>query len=271
MGGGQKQIASLYINKDSSNTALSNAYANINGTNKEIFSSVVPLSSIGIGSIVKFNTTLFNDLLELTDYIVLGPSRIGDSILLLQRYTCDKNMSYCQDTNSTEYYDQYIDLYLSNDDRYKGSLDESIKNYLVKTSISRFSINKNTSIVKSRDVFILCCKEVGLPAQNSGSDSDGVSYLDALKIATGKTTPYEARQAYSKKTGNLQTQWLREEFYSSTYKYNLCAYILASTSGSGDNRDLGGNTSIWGHDVRPALSFSKSTLVDKSSYTLISK
>ena len=39
IGGGQKQIASLYINKDSSNIALSNAYANINGTNKEIFSA----------------------------------------------------------------------------------------------------------------------------------------------------------------------------------------------------------------------------------------
>jgi len=39
LGGGQKQIASLYINKDSSNIALSNAYANINGTNKEIFSA----------------------------------------------------------------------------------------------------------------------------------------------------------------------------------------------------------------------------------------
>ena len=38
MGGGSKQLTSLYINKDGSNKALSNAYGNINGTNKEIFS-----------------------------------------------------------------------------------------------------------------------------------------------------------------------------------------------------------------------------------------
>ena len=38
MGGGSKQLTSLYINKDGSNKALSNAYGNINGTRKELFS-----------------------------------------------------------------------------------------------------------------------------------------------------------------------------------------------------------------------------------------
>ena len=38
-GGGQKQIASLYINKDGNNKALNNAYGNINGSKKEIFSA----------------------------------------------------------------------------------------------------------------------------------------------------------------------------------------------------------------------------------------
>ena len=40
MGGGQKQIASLYINNNGSNKGLSNAYGNINGTSKEIFTGV---------------------------------------------------------------------------------------------------------------------------------------------------------------------------------------------------------------------------------------
>ena len=40
MGGGQKQIASLYINNSGSNKILNNAYANINGTSKEIFEKI---------------------------------------------------------------------------------------------------------------------------------------------------------------------------------------------------------------------------------------
>ena len=39
IGGGSKQIASLYINKDGSNKALNNAYGNINGSKKEIFTA----------------------------------------------------------------------------------------------------------------------------------------------------------------------------------------------------------------------------------------
>ena len=38
IGGGSKQIASLYINNNGSNKALNNAYGNINGSKKEIFS-----------------------------------------------------------------------------------------------------------------------------------------------------------------------------------------------------------------------------------------
>ena len=40
IGGGSKQIASLYINKDGNNKALNNAYGNINGSKKEIFSKL---------------------------------------------------------------------------------------------------------------------------------------------------------------------------------------------------------------------------------------
>ena len=39
MGGGQKQLASLYINKDGSSKALNNIYTNINGSSKVIFSA----------------------------------------------------------------------------------------------------------------------------------------------------------------------------------------------------------------------------------------
>ena len=214
----------------------------------------------------------------MTDYIVLGPSKVGDTILLLQRYTCGIDIPYCDnrvDKKASDYFDGYIDIKLNNDvsenNSYKRNIEESIRNYLVKTNISRFSIKRNTSIVRSRDVFILCCKEVGFPAQNSGSDSDGISYLDALKIATGKTAPYEARQAYDKKTGDSRSQWLREEVYDAYYGSYECASISYSISGSGDNRDLESNGPMWACDIRPALSFNKLTPVDKSSFTLISK
>ena len=40
MGGGQKQLTSLYINNNGSSKALNNAYANINGSSKEIFAAI---------------------------------------------------------------------------------------------------------------------------------------------------------------------------------------------------------------------------------------
>ena len=40
MGGGQRQIASLYINNDGTNKQLNNAYANINGSKKEIYGRI---------------------------------------------------------------------------------------------------------------------------------------------------------------------------------------------------------------------------------------
>ena len=40
MGGGQRQIASLYINKNGTNKQLNNAYANINGSKKEIYGRI---------------------------------------------------------------------------------------------------------------------------------------------------------------------------------------------------------------------------------------
>ena len=82
MGGGSKQLTSLYINKDGSNKALNNAYGNINGTNKEIFSAIkkhwwkryevtewelkkIPKSSDMIVGAVKYNDEFGTDELRI--------------------------------------------------------------------------------------------------------------------------------------------------------------------------------------------------------------
>ena len=281
MGGGSKQLTSLYVNKDGSNKQLNNAYANINGSSKEIFKSFLLLGNVSAGSIVKFNTTL-SGTNKLTDFIVLGPSKVGDTILLLQRYSYgDGELIPFNSDGSNHYYNSEMDEYLSVNSsytyisgyksNYKSNLDESIRNKLVKTMIKTACIrscikNNNADIVnkEQRDIFLLCEKEVGFIIGASPNYDDGNSYLDVLKIATGENESYKAR-AFKTEAGNISGYWLRDEALNN--KVNAIYY---SPDGSHEECDRISIEPTDRYGIRPALSFDKSTLVDKSSFTLVS-
>ena len=101
-------------------------------------------------------------------------------------------------------------------------------------------------IKELRDIFLLSMAEVGWSLGVSFGYGMGKSYLDALKIATGKTVPYKARQ-FKTEEEYYRNYWLRENKDADRAE----AYPIVS-----------------GIYVRPALSFSKSTVIDKN-YQLI--
>ena len=269
MGGGSKQLTSLYINKDGSSKALSNAYGNINGSSKEIFNLGTPLVDISIGSIVKFNTTL-SGTNKLTDFIVLGTSYNNDTILLLQRYSYG-NTRVFDSNGSPHYYDSSIDKYLSADasasDSYRSKLDSSVRSKLVKTEIMIQCIEDSAyPVIKElRDIFLLSMVEVGWSIGASFGFGMGKLYLDALKIATGETVPYKARQ-FKTEDGNGIDYWLRDE--RSTNKDVPYSNYYNGNSENKDADKAEAYPIVSGIYVRPALSFSKSTAIDKN-YQLI--
>ena len=251
-------MAALYINNNGSNKALNNAYGNINGNSKEIFKKFAYLSSITAGSIIKFNTTLSGSN-NLTDFIVLGTSYNNDTILLLQRYLYE--LRAFNSISSSEYNASTIDNYLSAEvsttDNYRSKLDESIRNRLTKTSVKSYSFSNKKIININRDIFLPSYSELGYSSTSYSYLSDeGISYLDALKIAAGRTSmDDEARISVVKsdKTDYAPYYWMRSPGGDVGSNY-------------GDNY-----VTISNIFIRPIISLSPTTLIDNinSAYYLI--
>lgn len=211
------------------------------------------ISEITAGSIVCFNTTL-SGTDKSTDFIVLGPSKAGDSILLLQKYLYEERIF--NSTNNSEYSTSDMDKYLSADatesDSYRSKLPEAIRNCLVKTTIGSYSYSSSTTLNLARDIFLMSYIELGFTAYESYNEGD--SYLDTLKTAAGATVDNDARKATTE-SGNSRDWWLRSPSsipnIGYVYDYGYCSSNFPTQS----------------RYVRPILSVAPATRVDDSTST----
>lgn len=213
------------------------------------------ISEITPGSIVCFNTTLSGSD-KTTPFIVLGPSKQGNSILLLQKYLYIRRKF--NNTSVSEYSTSDIDKYLSADatesDSYRSKLPEDIRNCLVKTTIGSYSHSSSTTLSLARDIFLMSYTEAGFTNDSKLVD-EGNSYLDALKIAAGTTVDDYARKA-TLEGGSSGGWWLRSPGNS--------GYVKNVGSGGSDNGGLTPSSSDY---VRPLLSVAPATLVEEESST----
>lgn len=214
------------------------------------------ISEITAGSIVWFNTTLSGSD-KSTPFIVLGPSKAGDSILLLQKYVYQARKFH--NTNVSEYSTSDMDKYLSADatesDSYRSKLPDIIRNCLVKTTIGSYSYNSNTTLNLTRDIFLMSHTEIGWT--DSTLSAEGDSYFNALAIAAGTT--YSIARSAAIESGGSVDWWLRSPGSVSTV-------MSVGNNGSGCITLHASEFSSCPY-VRPILSVAPATRVDDSTST----
>lgn len=178
------------------------------------------LSELSPGTIVWCNTTLSGSDAA-TPFIVMGNSQQGNSVLIMQQYVYETHRMEPQNVVDT-YNGSDMDTYLTSTDdtgyRMK-YLSEAFRNILVSTTIEAYVISSDTAITMSRDIFLASETEV---SASGVAHAEGISYLPALKTATGETNDNNARKAYST-TGVAQYWWLRTPDSASQFRlvYNV--------------------------------------------------
>lgn len=209
------------------------------------------ISEISPGSIVWFNTTLSGSD-KSTPFIVLGPSKAGDSILLLQKYLYESKVFKSTDSEySTSDIDKYLSADATESNSYRSKLPEAIRNCLIKTTIGSYSYSSSTTLSLARDIFLMSYTEAGFT--NSTLSAEGNSYLDALKTAAKTTTDNDARKAAAE-SGSSDYWYLRSPLNAS---YVRCV---------SDYGDYGTAGLAW---IRPLLSVAPTVPIDDSSSTFI--
>lgn len=276
--GNSKSISKLYDNINAAKKANSAAYANINNSSKKIFpeeEQLVRLSELTPGRIISFDTTL-SGTNKSTDFIVLGPSKQGDTILCLQRYVYyDKRIFDSASGTGVIYKSSSIDSYLSADitqtSSYRSLLSEIARNCLVATTITVYSygfsvpgmgydIPASTDNI-SRDIFLMSYTEAGF--EDSTLSVEGNSYLNALKIAAKTTVDNDARKVTPESgyfnTINTNTWWLRSQSDDAIGVRVISCKNGTCSSDSPTNQLF----------VRPILSFNPDTIVNNAPSTAI--
>lgn len=274
--GNSKSISKLYDNINAAKKANSAVYANINNSSKKIFpeeEQLVRLSELTPGRIISFDTTL-SGTNKSTDFIVLGPSKQGDTILCLQRYVYYDKMFFNNGGTDATYKSSTIDSYLSADitqtSSYRSLLSEIARNCLVATTITVYSygfsvpgmgydIPASTDNI-SRDIFLMSYTEAG--DEDSTLSVEGNSYLNALRIAAKTTVDNDARKVTPESgyfnTINTNTWWLRSQSDATSIRVISCKNGTCS-SDSPTNKLF----------VRPILSFNPDTIVNNAPSTAI--
>lgn len=254
LGGGQSKLPSLLTNINGSSTSLTSAYSNIDGIQKQIFQAYVPLNAISVGSVVQFNTTLSGSD-KPTKFIVLGKSKAGDSILLLQKYIYRKIVF--SSTNTSEYSTSDIDKYLSGgiteSNSYRYNFNAIIENCLVKTTIDSYSCNSSSILKLSRDIFLMSYTEAGFT--DYAFEAEGKSYLDSLKIATETSDDNIARITTAESVESTVFRWWLRSPYNTSY--------VNAVGTNGNNGRTSAKAKTQG--CRPILSFDPTTLVDTTT------
>ena len=214
------------------------------------------ISQVTPGALVYFNTTL-SDSDASTPFIVLGLSKQGNSILLLQKIVYESKVFH---TGDSPYYTSNIEKYLSADasetDSYRSKLPEAIRNVLVNTEIESYVFENKTTMITSKDIFLPSVTELG--GTDSSYHVEGKSYLDVLKIAYTTDDDNTAKVTQTS-TGGQNFYWTRTaKDKSSTYIIYTNGIITFASN------PLGGSY------VRPILSASPDTLVSEDSSGTIS-
>lgn len=124
-------------------------------------------------------------------------------------------------------------------------LSEAFRNILVSTTIEAHVISSDTTITMSRDIFLASETEV---VASGATHAEGVSYLSALKTATGETNDANAIKAYNT-AGAAQGWWLRSPNSTSQFRFVY------------DYGGVGGRNAAGGYSVRPLYSVASATLV----------
>lgn len=273
----QSNISSLTCNYKNSSKDLAAAYTNINNISQKIFpeeEQLVRLSELTPGRIISFDTTL-SGTNKSTDFIVLGPSKQGDTILCLQRYVYyDKKLFDNGNTNAT-YKSSTIDSYLSADitqtSSYRSLLSEIARNCLVATTITVYSYAFSIPGMGydspaytdniSRDIFLMSYTEAGF--EDSTLSVEGNSYLNALKIAARTTIDNNARKVTPESgyfnTINTNTWWLRSQSDDAT-----SVRVISCKNGT-----CSSNSATASLFIRPILSFNPDTIVNNAPSTAI--
>lgn len=142
-----------------------------------------------------------------TPFIVMGVSQQGNSVLIMPQYVYETHRMEPQNVVDT-YNNSDMDTYLTSTDatgyRIK-YLSEAFRNILVSTTIESYVISSDTAITMSRDIFLASETEV---VASGAVHAEGISFLSALKTATGETNDNNARKAYNT-AGNVMGWWLR--------------------------------------------------------------
>lgn len=281
--GNSKSISKLYDNINAAKKANSAAYANINNSSKKIFpeeEQLVRLSELTPGRIISFDTTL-SGTNKSTDFIVLGPSKQGNTILCLQRYVYynKRNFGSGNEGYDSRYQSSSIDSYLSADitesNNYRSVLSEIARNCLAKTTITVYNYaftipglgytDPASTEELSRDIFLMSYTEAG--GKDSTLSVEGNSYLNALKTAAKTTVDEDARKATTE-SGHFNAAvdnnywWLRSQKSNSANSI-FVRYINCKT---GFSDACGADTKLF---VRPILSFDPDTIVNNASFTAI--
>lgn len=182
-----------------------------------------------------------------TPFIVMGNSQQGNSVLIMPQYVYETHRMELQNVVDT-YNGSDMDTYLTSTDatghRMK-YLSEAFRNILVSTTIEAYVISSDTTITMSRDIFLASEAEV---VASGAVHAEGVSYLSALKTATGETNDNNAKKAYNT-AGVAQYWWLRTPISTSQFR---CV---------GSNGGVYGNNAANGYYVRPLYSVAPATLV----------
>lgn len=204
------------------------------------------LSELSPGTIVWCNTTLSGSDAA-TPFIVMGNSQQENSVLIMPQYVYETYRMEPQNVVDT-YNGSDMDTYLTSTDdtgyRMK-YLSEAFRNILVSTTIEAYVISSDTTITMSRDIFLASETEV---VASGVAHAEGISYLPALKTATGETSDNNARKAYNT-AGAAQSWWLRTPNSTSQFRgvYNS-GYVY-------------GYDATNGYYVRPLYSVAPATLV----------
>ena len=168
-------------------------------------------------------------------------------MLIMPQYVYEKHRMEPKNVVDT-YNNSDMDTYLTSTDAtgYRVKyLSEAFRNILVSTTIEAYVISSDTTITMSRDIFLASETEV---VASGATHAEGISFLSALKTATGETNDNNAKKAYNT-AGNAQTWWLRTPSSDSNFKY------------------VGGRGSVFGgkatnvYYVRPLYSVAPATLV----------
>lgn len=272
----QANISSLTCNHNNSSKDLTAAYTNVNNVSQKIFPEeqrLVRLSELTPGRIISFDTTL-SGTNKSTDFIVLGPSKQGDTILCLQRYVYYDKKFFNNSGTDAVYKSSTIDSYLSADatqtSSYRSLLSEIARTCLVATTITVYNyalsipgmgydIPASTDNI-SREIFLMSYTEAGF--ENSTLSVEGNSYLNALKTAAKTTVDNDARKVTTESgyfnTINTNTWWLRSQADATSIR------VIGCKNGTDSS-----NSPTAELFVRPILSFDPDTIVNNASFTAI--